>query len=281
MATEDAAGQDGGDGATGVVRGAGHGADRTGFEGILRGLSEAGASATSRSDELLARASSDEPPPRGDVMPTLGTPLIDPPLAVTGEVPTAGRPQELPAPRRIVALARSTAVVVLTLATVLCAWLFVLEPLLGSRAVLVRDGLMEPSLRTGDVAIAARRDGPLAIGDIVAARIDGRVVVTRVVDRRASAPGASAEERAAAPVVLLADGQALGTGVEVARTDVIGVVGSAVPRIGLPIAWLRAPTATPLGTLLVLVLGGFTGIGVRELLRERQVARGTTPHARR
>jgi hypothetical protein len=279
MTIEDGSDRDGVDGVDdvdGVVGDTGADIGRDGFERILHSLTEAGTRAASRSGALLERVVAHDPAPAVTTQTDLGPPLVPVPGPQSGEPPrgTIG-------PGRVVAAARSTAVMVLTLVMVLSVWLFVLEPLLGSRAVLVRDGLMEPSLRTGDVAIAARLDGTPAVGDIVAARIDGRVAVTRVVDRRPSAPGATAEQRAAAPLVLLADGQALGTGVEVMREDVIGVVGAAVPRIGLPIAWLRAPTAAPLGTLLVLVVGGFTGVGVRQLIRERQAVRRTRSRGRR
>jgi len=270
------------------------------FERILHDLSGAGRGAREWAGDLVVRAGRlEDPRPTPPVEAAATVEPVEPVEPVEAGEPGRTAETVRPAPsappvrttvesagdgdvvrnrtpglERTLGAARSTAVVVLTLFVVLGGWLLVLEPLLGSRPVLVSDERMAPSLRAGDVAIADRGDAPVVVGSIVAARVDGRVRVTRVVDRVPAAPDASDEERAAVPLILLADGDPIGTGVEVERDDVIGVVGSAVPRIGLPFVWLRSPTTAPVGTLVVLVVMGLTGIGLRELVLERRERRG-------
>jgi hypothetical protein len=171
---------------------------------------------------------------------------------------------------RLVAVARPVAALVLTAAVVLGGWLGLLEPALGSRPVLVRDEAMSPSLRTGDVALAVDPDGPLGAGAIVAARLDGRTVVTRVIGREDVPVDAGTEARAAAAYIVRADGEPLEVTHVVAPADVRGEVGAAVPRVGLPLVLLADPTRAPLGTLVVVGLLALTGIGAAELARERR-----------
>lgn len=211
-------------------------------------------------------------------MPALG-PTIAPtaPVDLDAELPPSA-PEGLGRPRRsasgpLAAVARPVAALVLTAATVLGGWLLVLEPALGSRPVLVRDEQMSPSLRTGDVALAVAPDGPLGAGAIVAVRADGRRVVTRVIDREDVPADAADDVRAAAGVVVRADGEPLDVTTVVALTDVVGEVGAAVPRVGLPLVLLADPGRAPLGTGVVVLLLGLTAVGVRDLARERRDAR--------
>ncbi len=177
---------------------------------------------------------------------------------------------------RLRGLARPVSTVVLTTTFVLLGWLLVLEPALGSRPVLVMDDGMSPALRVGDVAFAEDPSGPLVSGAIVAVRIDGRVDVTRLIDRDQVPPGASAETRADAPLVVRDDAEGLEVRVIVARDQMVGVIGAAVPRVGLPVVWLRSPTSAPLGTLFVLLLLGVTAVGATDALRERTARRRST-----
>jgi hypothetical protein len=177
---------------------------------------------------------------------------------------------------RLRGLARPVSTVVLTTTFVLLGWLLVLEPALGSRPVLVMDDGMSPALRVGDVAFAEDPSGPLVSGAIVAVRIDGRVDVTRLIDREQVPPGASAETRADAPLVVRDDAEGLEVRVIVARDEMVGVIGAAVPRVGLPVVWLRSPTSAPLGTLFVLLLLGVTAVGATDALRERTARRRST-----
>ena len=172
--------------------------------------------------------------------------------------------------RRLRGLARPIAALVLTAAAVLGGWLLVLEPALGSRPVLVRDEAMSPSLRTGDVALAVRPDGPLGAGTIVAVRRDGLVEVTRAIGREEVPVDAGADARAAAGLLVRADGEPLEVVHVVPLDDVLGEVGAAVPRVGLPVVLLRDPTTSPLGTGVVVVVLALTGIGTVELARERR-----------
>ena len=174
-------------------------------------------------------------------------------------------------------LARPVSTVVVTTTLVLCGWLLVLEPALGSRPVLVMDDGMSPALRVGDVAFAEGPSGPLVSGAIVAVRIDGRVGVSRLIDREQVPAGSDAEVRAAAPLVIRDDAEGLEVRAVIPRDALIGVIGAAVPRVGLPVVWLRSPTTAPLGTLMVLLLAGVTVLGVVDGARERAARRRTAP----
>jgi len=221
---------------------------------------------------------------------SLLTPLVEPAPAVevrdlpedaaVSPVPSAPASPVAPASptgvARLRGLARPVSTVVLTTTFVLLGWLLVLEPALGSRPVLVMDDGMSPALRVGDVAFAEDPSGPLVSGAIVAVRIDGRVDVTRLIDREQVPPGASAETRADAPLVVRDDAEGLEVRVIVARDEMVGVIGAAVPRVGLPVVWLRSPTSAPLGTLFVLLLLGVTAVGATDALRERTARRRST-----
>jgi hypothetical protein len=243
---------------------------------ILDELDRARRRASERSGTLVARV---RPTSDAAVLPPTVAPVPVAPVAVPAAperaegvraVPTEGRSGLLARSRR---LARPAATVIVTTTLVLCGWLLVLEPALGSRPVLVMDDGMSPALRIGDVAFAEEPSGPLASGAIVAVRLDGRVDVSRLIDRAQAAPGASPEERAAAPLVIRDDAEGLEVRTVVPRDALIGVIGAAVPRVGLPAVWLRAPTTAPLGTLVVLLLLGVTGLGVADGVRERTAVR--------
>jgi hypothetical protein len=178
-----------------------------------------------------------------------------------------------PVMARLRAAARPVSTVVLTTTLVLAAWLLVLEPALGSRPVLVLDDGMSPALRIGDVAFAEEPAGPLVSGSIVAVRIDGRVAVSRLIDRGPVPTDSSTEGRADAPLVVRDDADGLEIRDTVARDELIGVIGAAVPRVGLPVVWLRSPSTAPLGTLAVILLLGVSAVGVLDTVRER-AARG-------
>ena len=173
-------------------------------------------------------------------------------------------------PARLRSVARPVAALVLTATAVLGGWLLVLEPALGSRPVLVRDEALSPSLRTGDVALAVTPDGPLGAGTIVAVRRDGRVDVTRAIGREEVPVEAGPAARAAAGLLVRADGEPLEVVHVVAPDDVLGEVGAAVPRVGLPVVLLRDPTTSPLGTGVVVVVLALTVVGAVELIRERR-----------
>ena len=210
------------------------------------------------------------PPPRplGALIQPIPLPDPEPASEPTPAAPSrAARDGSGP----LAGVARTVAALVLTASAVLGGWLLVLEPALGSRPVLVRDESMSPSLRTGDVALAVAPDGPLGAGAIVAVRIDGRRVVTRVIDREAVPSDAGDEARAAAGLVVRADGEPLEVSTVIPLDDVIGEVGAAVPRVGLPLVLLLDPSRAPLGTGVVVVLLGLTVAGVRDLVRERRL----------
>ena len=191
-----------------------------------------------------------------------------PPLSATPRPTIAARLRDL---------ARPMSTVIVTTTLVLCGWLLVLEPALGSRPVLVMDDGMSPALRVGDVAFAEEPSGPLVSGAIVAVRIDGRVGVSRLIDREQVPAGSDAEVRAAAPLVIRDDAEGLEVRAVIPRDALIGVIGAAVPRVGLPVVWLRSPTTAPLGTLMVLLLAGVTVVGVVDGARERAARRRTAP----
>ena len=233
------------------------------FDGLLRRLDEARGAALARADAAL----------RGDVPVDGPSPAATPP----GGRPSrpsigphgASRPPS-PVLQALRAVARPVAALVLTAAAVLGGWLLVLEPALGSRPVLVRDESMSPSLRTGDVALAVAPDGPLGAGTIVAARIEGRTVVTRVIGREEVPVDAGTAARAAAGLIVRADAEPLEVSTPVPLDDLVGEVGAAVPRVGLPVVLLRDPGTAPVGTLVVVALLALTVLGAAELARERR-----------
>jgi hypothetical protein len=140
------------------------------------------------------------------------------------------------------------------------------------------DDGMSPALRTGDVAFAEGPAGPLASGAIVAVRIDGRLDITRLIDRGPVPSGSGPEARADAPLVVRDDAEGLEVQVVIPRDALVGVIGAAVPRVGLPVVWLRSPTTAPLGTLVVLLVLALSAVGVADGARERaERRRGATP----
>jgi hypothetical protein len=254
---------------------------------ILDELDRARRSASARSRDLIGHA---RPSSTASLLAPLGEPA--PPERVTDEraggmatapilrpaVPFGAPAAHRAAGRsalvvRLRGLARPVSTVIVTTTLVLCGWLLVLEPALGSRPVLVRDDSMSPTLRVGDVAFAEEAEGSLASGTIVAVRRDGRVDVTRLIDREQVPPGSDPATRAAAPLVVRDDAEGLDVRAVVARDDLNGVIGAAVPRVGLPVVWLRSPTTAPLGTLAVLFLLGVTALGVVDGIRERVARR--------
>jgi hypothetical protein len=218
-------------------------------------------------------------------------PTVAPTLAPRGWRPPALRVPTLPAiPPTLVPMlarlrtsARPVATVVTTVALVLGGWLLVLEPALGSSPVLVMDDGMSPALRLGDVAFAEEPTGPLSSGAIVAVRIDGSVEVSRLIDREPVPPGSSAEVRAAASLIVRDDADDLEVREVVAAEDLIGVIGAAVPRVGLPVVWLRSPSTDPLGTFVTLLVLAVTAVGLADARTERRerraAARSTPPSA--
>ncbi len=235
------------------------------FDRLLRDLETARGAALDRADPAL-RGDAPTPAPKPPPWRTIDLPPTAPVPPAIHRAPSA----PAPAVSWLRGVARPVAALVLTAAAVLGGWLLVLEPALGSSPVLVRDESMSPSLRIGDVALAVEPDGPLGAGAIVAARVDGRTVVTRVIGREDVPPDAGTEARAAAGLVVRADGEPLEVSAVVPLDDVIGEVGAAVPRVGLPVVLLRDPGTAPLGTLLVLVMLAVTAVGVVELARERR-----------
>lgn len=239
------------------------------FERLLRELEAARAEALGRVDASL-RGDAPPAPSVGRTPPESPTP----PARIARSAPPTRTPGPAsPGPARpgpLAAVARPVAALVLTAAAVLGVWLLVLEPALGSRPVLVRDEAMSPSLRTGDVALAVDPDGPLGAGAIVAVRRDGRAIVTRVIGSEEVPVTADPEARAAAGYVVRADGEPLEVSHVVPAADVLGEVGAAVPRVGLPLVLLRDPASSPAGTLVVLALLVLTLVGARDLARERR-----------
>jgi hypothetical protein len=234
-------------------------------ERLLRATDPSVAWSASSTTEQPAVTREDPLPPVPDLTPPV------PPAAEAG-------------PGRVVAaalqrsrsLARPVATVVTTVTVVLLAWLLVLEPLLGSRPVLVRDDGMSPSLRTGDVAFAEDPAGELTPGTIVAVRVDGRVRVSRLIDRELPPDAPAGEVRTAIRLVLRDDAQGLEDRTVVDADALVGVVGAAVPRVGLPAVWLRAPTSAPLGAALTLALLAVTALGLRDARQERRAMAGRT-----
>jgi hypothetical protein len=250
---------------------------------ILTNLDRARRRAMARSLTLIEYSHSSSAPPGGSApaapAATAGmTAALEPSLGAAP--PAAVEPAAQRVVVRLRGLARPVSTVVVTTTLVLLGWLLVLEPALGSRPVLVMDDGMSPALRIGDVAFAEEPVGPLASGAIVAVRSDGRVEVTRLIDREPVPAGASAEARADAPLVVRDDAAGLEVRVVVPRDALIGVIGAAVPRVGLPAVWLRSPTTAPLGTLLVLLVLWVSAIGIADGARERaERRRGVTPSA--
>lgn len=222
---------------------------------ILDELSDARRQVILRSERLL-RATD----------PTVEMPTV--PASSTVTSPTSSRV------RRLRATARPFGTVVATVTVVLLAWLLVLEPLLGSTPVLIRDDGMSPSLRIGDVAFAEDPVGQLASGAIVAVRVDGRVRVSRLIDREVPADTPASGAREAVRLVLRDDGEELSERTVVDADALVGVIGAAVPRVGLPAVWLRAPLSAPLGAAVTIVLLGVTVVGLRDAQQERRGVAG-------
>lgn len=262
------------------------------FDRLLRRLEDARGEALARADAALRGDAPTGPqvPPRDAAPPPTDAPADTPVRPEAPAAPPPWRTIELPptapsslptvparrdrpvspALRALRGIARPVAALVLTATAVLGGWLLVLEPALGSRPVLVRDEAMSPSLRTGDVALAVAPEGPLGAGTIVAVRLDGRTAVTRVIGREEVPVEAGTAARAAAGLVVRADGEPLEVSTVVPLDDVVGEVGAAVPRVGLPVVLLRDPGTAPVGTLVVVALLGLSGLGVVELARERR-----------
>jgi hypothetical protein len=218
--------------------------------GILDALQHAQTQVTLRAEALL----------RGDL--------------AAWDVPIAATPARSAAtPGRLRASARPIATLVTTLVLILTGWLVVLEPLLGARPVLVTDDAMAPALRPGDIAFAEAPVAPVVPGTIVAVRIDGRRSVTRVIERAPVPDAATPAQRSAAPFIVRTDAAPLEQRDTVAADELLGVVGAAVPRVGLPLFWLRSPSSSPLGALAVVGLLGITLLGLDDLRRERRAAR--------
>jgi len=196
------------------------------------------------------------------------TPDAAPGERTTGPV----RPQS-----RLRASARPVASMVSAVVLVLVAWLLVLEPLLGSRPVLVTDDAMVPALRPGDIAFAETPSAPVVPGTIVAVRLDGRRTVTRAIDRAPVPAGATPEERSAAALIVRTDAAPIEQRDTIEAEAFIGVVGAAVPRVGLPLVWLRAPLTHPVGALAVVGLLAVTAVGLGDLRRERRAQRVAAP----
>jgi signal peptidase len=103
---------------------------------------------------------------------------------------------------------------------------------IGWSGTVVASGSMAPSLRTGDVVVVAPVDAArVGTGDVVL--VDdpahrGRLLTHRVVRRT---PDGS--------LVLKGDANALADSTPVAPAAVRGVARVAVPRLGLPVLWLR------------------------------------------
>jgi hypothetical protein len=173
-------------------------------------------------------------------------------------------PPSVPLGVRLRRAARPVASVVVTMTLVLSGWLLVLEPLLGSLPVVITDDGMSPALRIGDVAFVEAPPGPLGTGAIVAVRRDGRIDVSRLIDREPVAGGTGADVPAAAPLVLRDDEEDVSVRVVVESDQLLGVIGAAVPRVGLPVVWLRSPTTAPLGTVLVLLVLAVTVLGLTD-----------------
>jgi len=244
---------------------------------ILTELDRARRRAQVRSLKLIDHA---HPSSTESLLTSLGEPVQSVQSEPVATEPSSPPLTDTPRPAiaaRLRGLARPVSTVVVTTTLVLCGWLLVLEPALGSRPVLVMDDGMSPALRIGDVAFAEGPSGPLVSGAIVAVRIDGRVGVSRLIDREQVPAGSDAEVRAAAPLVVRDDAEGLEVRVVIPRDALIGVIGAAVPRVGLPVVWLRSPTTAPLGTLMVLLLAGVTVLGVVDGARERAARRRTAP----
>lgn len=248
---------------------------------ILTNLDRARRRAMARSLTLIEYSHS------SSASPIASTPAVPAPMPAVAEVlepplgaaaPAAVGPEARTVVARLRGLARPVSTVVVTTTLVLLGWLLVLEPALGSRPVLVMDDGMSPALRTGDVAFAEGPAGPLASGAIVAVRIDGRLDITRLIDRGPVPSGSGPEARADAPLVVRDDAEGLEVQVVIPRDALVGVIGAAVPRVGLPVVWLRSPTTAPLGTLVVLLVLALSAVGVADGARERaERRRGATP----
>jgi hypothetical protein len=213
--------------------------------------------ARSRSDLLRARTL------------LLSRPVADP----AGSVAATRARTTIPAAElalRLRAFARPVATVLVTTTLVLSAWLLVLEPALGARPVLVMDDGMSPTLRIGDVAFAEDLSRPLSSGAIVAVRIDGAIDVSRLIAREPALAPASEDA-----LVVRDDAEGLEVRRVVPADRLIGVIGAAVPRVGLPVVWLRAPATAPLGTAVVVLLIVVSALGVSDALRERAARRAS------
>ena len=237
---------------------------------ILHGLDLTKRAALARSEELAAAADLDV-----TLVPAMRGPSASGRLRAARAPTGRSQPSAL-GPSLLRSAARPVATVVITVTGVMLILLLVLEPLLGARPVLVRDDGMSPSLRVGDVAFAEEPTGPLASGAIVAVRVDGRVRVSRLIDSEVSEDVPREEARASARLVLRDDAQDLSERTVVDADALVGVVGAAVPRVGLPAVWLLAPAGSPLGALSVAAVIAVTAVGLRDARRERRVGGGRT-----
>ena len=104
--------------------------------------------------------------------------------------------------------------------------------LIGWSASVVASGSMEPSLRPGDVLVVAPVDPARVVGGQVVLVDDpahrGRLLTHRVVRRAADGD-----------LVLKGDANALADSTPVPPAAVRGIARVAVPRLGLPVLWLR------------------------------------------
>jgi hypothetical protein len=241
---------------------------------ILDGLGDARREVIVRSERLL-RATDPTVEMPTIPAPLSGTSVSDPAMTAAPSMAAAPAPATSRArARRLRATARSVATVVATVTVVLLAWLMVLEPLLGSTPVLIRDDGMSPSLRIGDVAFAEDPVSQLTSGAIVAVRVDGRVRVSRLIDREVPTDTPATGAREAVRLVLRDDAEELSERTVVDADALVGVIGAAVPRVGLPAVWLRAPLSAPLGAAVTLALLGVTVVGLRDAQQERRGVAG-------
>jgi signal peptidase I len=121
--------------------------------------------------------------------------------------------------------------------TVLVAWMTLAPPSLGggSRYGAVVGTSMEPNLTAGDLIVV--RPGTYRVGDIVAYRADGRLVVHRVVEAHGGR------------LVLRGDANGTVDPLRPTAAEVLGEVRLRVPGLGVPLGFLRAH-------LMGFVLGG-------------------------
>jgi signal peptidase len=144
-------------------------------------------------------------------------------------------------------------------------WFLTLRPAtLGGPAtyLLVAGGSMEPTLRSGDLVVALAADA-YAIGDVVAFRADGGLVVHRIV-------GGSAADG----LVTRGDNRDREDHWRPTEAEIVGRLALHVPAVGTAVRALARP---PIPALAAAIVTFAVVVTARRPQRSSEIASGTRP----